>query len=112
MDVIRIKWTSALKTVSFSGWTPAEGTAVNFVGALDAEAVELILRRIVVSGVKNCTITALGGDTANLDSLSAQGKADYAALTSAGNTVILSPSAGLFSSVFIKVRNFARRLTR
>lgn len=59
--------------------------------ALSAASVAGLLARCVASGLTTATIQMQGGTNAGLASLSAQGQADYAALTTAGNTVILNP---------------------
>lgn len=79
-------------SVNLSAWVPTDGTTINFQGdGLNAASVELILRRCVLASVTTCTVALNLGTNAGLASLSAQGQADYAALVTAGNTMLSNP---------------------
>jgi hypothetical protein len=92
MNAITLKWTPALLITSFPHWLPPSNTEIYFSGSsLDVEAVELILRRCAVAAVTGCTVHLKGESNSGLASLSAQGAADYASLTGAGNNILINP---------------------
>ena len=70
-----------LSSVLCGAWIPTNNTVINFSAcALTATSVQLILRRLVLSGVTICTINLSGGTNAGTASLNAQGQADVATL--------------------------------